>query len=105
MFYRYEKINTTKSQNVSTYGKRYFVNNIYPDIPITDTDLYVITVLGDRLDLLAQDIYGDSSLWWIIASANSLSGDSLVPPIGQQLRIPSDIQSVINNYNSINRIR
>lgn len=105
MFYRYEKINTTKSTDTSTYGNRYFVNNIYPDIPVTDTDLYVITVLGDRLDLLAQDIYGDSSLWWILASANNLSGDSLVPPIGQQLRIPTDVQSVINNYNSVNRIR
>jgi hypothetical protein len=81
------------------------VNNIYPDIPISDTDQYVITVLGDRLDLLAQDIYGDVSLWWILASANSLPGDSLVPPIGAQLRIPSDIQSIVNSYDSINRTR
>jgi hypothetical protein len=95
----------TNSKNVETYGTQYYVNNIYPDIPISETDYYVITVLGDRLDLLAQDIYGDSSLWWILASANNLPGDSLVPPIGQQLRIPSDIQSVINNYDSVNKIR
>ena len=95
----------TKSSDVETSGTQYYVNNIYPDIPVSETDYYVITVLGDRLDLLAQDIYGDSSLWWILASANSLSGDSLVPPIGQQLRIPSDIQSIINNYDSVNRIR
>jgi hypothetical protein len=65
----------------------------------------VITVLGDRLDILAQDIYGDSSLWWILASANNLPGDSLVPPIGQQLRVPTDIQAIINAYDSINKVR
>ena len=105
MFYRYQKMKITNSKNVETYGTQYYVNNIYPDIPISETDYYVITVLGDRLDLLAQDIYGDSSLWWILASANNLPGDSLVPPIGQQLRIPSDIQSVVNNYDSVNKIR
>ena len=96
---------TTKSNNIDTLGTRYYINNIYPDIPVSDTDYYVITVLGDRLDIIAQNIYGDSSLWWILASANNLPGDSLVPPIGEQLRIPSDIQSVINNYDSINNIR
>ena len=105
MFYRYHKMKITKSTDVETFGNQYYVNNIYPDIPVSDTDNYVITVLGDRLDLIAQDIYGDSSLWWILASANSLPGDSLVPPIGQQLRIPSNIQSVINNYDSVNKIR
>jgi hypothetical protein len=105
MFYRYQKIQPIKSSDISTFGNQYYVNNIYPDIPISDTDQYVITVLGDRLDLLAQDIYGDVSLWWILASANSLPGDSLVPPIGAQLRIPSDIQSIVNSYDSINRTR
>lgn len=105
MFYRYQKMKITNSTDVETFGTQYYVNNIYPDVPVSDTDLYVITVLGDRLDLLAQDIYGDSSLWWILASANNLPGDSLVPPIGEQLRIPSDIQSIINNYDSVNKIR
>jgi len=105
MFYRYQKIKITSSTDVDTYGNQYYVNNIYPDIPISDNDYYVITVLGDRMDLIAQDVYGDSSLWWILASANNLPGDSLVPPIGQQLRIPSDIQSIVNNYNSVNKIR
>lgn len=81
------------------------MNNIYPDIPVSEDDLYVITVLGDRLDLLANDIYKDSSLWWIIASANGLPGDSLVPPIGGQLRIPANVKSIINQYNSVNSVR
>jgi len=86
-------------------GNRLYVNSIYPDIPFSDSDVYVIPVLGDRLDLLAYDVYSDSSLWWIIASANGLPGDSLIPPIGQQLRIPINVQSIIDNYNSINKVR
>jgi len=86
-------------------GKRYYRNNIYPDIAPTDQDIYVITTVGDRLDLLANDYYGDSSLYWIIASANDLPGDSLVPPLGQQLRIPGNVESIINNYININQNR
>jgi hypothetical protein len=102
MLYRYQNIKYIKKD---TYYNQFYVNNIYPDIPVTDTDQYVITVLGDRLDILAQDIYGDVNLWWILASANNLPGDSLVPPIGQQLRIPTDIQAIINAYDAINKVR
>ena len=84
MNYRYQQTQITRNEKS---GNRFYVNTIYPDIPFSDSDVYVIPVLGDRLDLLAYDVYNDSSLWWIIASANGLSGDSLVPPIGQQLRL------------------
>jgi len=102
MPYRYQNI---AEQQLDKFGNEYYVNNIYPDIPISEDDMYVITVLGDRLDLIANDIYKDPSLWWVIASANGLSGDSLVPPIGGQLRIPSDVKAAINKYNSVNSIR
>jgi hypothetical protein len=102
MAYRYDNI---EKKRISNVGKKYFVNVIYPDIPISGNDQYVMTTIGDRLDLIAYDAYKDVNLWWIIASANNLPGDSLVPPIGEQLRIPADIQSIINNYDSVNRIR
>lgn len=86
-------------------GSQYYLNNLYPDIEYTENDNYVITTLGDRLDLLANNFYGDPSLWWIIASANALSGDSLYPPIGIQLRIPTDIRSALESYKVINIIR
>ena len=98
---RYSKIVTV----TNFAGKRYYINNIYPDIPVTDSDIYVITTIGDRLDLLANDYYGDPTLYWIIASANSLPGDSLVPPLGQQLRIPTDIETILNEYLNINENR
>lgn len=104
---RYQDIKKTKSfQRVSNYyGTRYFVNNIYPDIPFSENDQYVIVTIGDRLDLLAYDSYKDESLWWIIAVANNLPGDSLIPEPGLQLRIPVDIQNIMNIYKHVNTIR
>jgi len=102
MFNRYQNTYATKSQST---GSLYFVNTIYPDIPVSDNDNYVITVMGDRLDILAQTYYHDSDFWWILASANSLTGDSLYPPIGTQLRIPTDILSIVTSYNQINSVR
>jgi hypothetical protein len=100
--YRYENISKTRIDRVK---ETLFVNNIYPDIPPAEGDLYVITTLGDRLDLIAQDYYGDVSFWWVLASANSLPGDSIYPPIGMQLRIPSNLQGVISQYKIVNANR
>jgi hypothetical protein len=96
---RYLNIRTTKLNGT---GSLYYQTNVYPDIQPTDQDYYVITTIGDRLDLLAQNFYQDSSLWWVIASANALPGDSVFPPIGMQLRIPTNIQDVVNNYKAAN---
>ena len=89
---RYQTIQTTK---LNVTGSQYYVTNVYPTIAPTDGDYYVITTIEDRLDLLAFDFYQDSSLWWVIASANALPGDSIYPPIGVQLRI-------LNTYNRVN---
>ena len=93
---RYQNISTTK---LNVTGSLYYQTNVYPEIQPTDSDYYVITTVEDRMDLMALDFYQDQSLWWIIASANALPGDSLYPPIGVQLRIPTNIQSILNNYN------
>jgi hypothetical protein len=102
MINRYQNTKVTKTEKE---GNEIYVNSVYPDIPYSNSDVYVITTLGDRLDIFANNIYGDTNLWWIIASANQLPGDSLVPPIGIQLRIPTDVQPILNAYKSINIIR
>lgn len=99
---RYQNITLTKYNST---GSQYYLNNIYPDVEFTEDDNYVITTLGDRLDLLANNFYGDPSMWWIISSANSLPGDSLYPPIGIQLRIPADVRTILESYKVINIIR
>ena len=99
---RYQDIQVVKYNST---GSQYYTNNMYPDVPYSETDNYVITTVGDRLDLMAFDFYGDSELWWVIASANSLPGDSLVPVPGSQLRIPIDIRAILNGYREINAVR
>lgn len=96
---RYQNISTTK---LNVTGSQYYETNIYPTIQPTDGDYYLITTVNDRLDLIALDFYQDSSLWWVIASANALPGDSIYPPIGIQLRVPVNIQGILNNYNLVN---
>jgi nucleoid-associated protein YgaU len=66
-------------------------------------DIYVITTVGDRLDLLAQQYYGDSSLWWVISIANEdLPQDSLFISVGTQLRIPIDLATILSDYETLN---
>ena len=95
---RYQSIEIIKKN-----GIRYYKNNLYPEIPFSDTDVYVITAQGDRYDLLAQQYYNNVSLWWVIPIANvDLLFDSIFIPEGTQLRIPINIQEVITKYFNLN---
>ena len=78
-------------------------STIYPKIKATDSDLYIISTQGDRLDLLANQYYGDKNLWWAIAVANNLNDASLSIEIGKQLRIPGNINTVLNDLEKINK--
>jgi len=98
---RYTDIKLKKTSE----GIRYRRNLIFPEIPESLNDLYLITTAGDRFDTLALTYYKDSSLWWIIAGVNNIKKDSLVVQPGVQLRIPMDIQSVLDAFNSVNNDR
>ena len=87
-------------------GIKYYKNKLYPIIPFSETDEYIISTVGDRLDILANSYYKNYELWWIIYTANiNLSGSSLFIPPGLQIRIPTDINNVIDAYNAINKTR
>ena len=98
---RYNNIPIIKSPD----GKRIYKNVRYPEIPRSFDDIYVYTTIGDRFDTLAQQYYDDSSLWWIIASANNQGRDSLVVKPGIQLRIPMNTSNAINLFNALNANR
>lgn len=98
---RYNDIAQAKTDT----GTRYIRNSIYPFIPETENDIYLITTAGDRFDILAQQYYRDSTLWWIIASANNSMNGSLIPKPGVQIRIPADKNSAIKLYNQVNSTR
>lgn len=99
---RYRNIRVVQNEN----GRKYRRSVIYPTIEPSDSDIYLIATEGDRYDTLAQTYYGDPSLWWIVATANSTSNRaSLVPNPGTQIRIPYNKQEIINEFNSLNTIR
>ena len=76
----------------------------YPNIPRSNSDIYVFTTIGDRYDTLASQYYKNSSHWWIIAIANNkLKQDSLTPPVGSQIRIPQNISAILASYESLNQ--
>ena len=85
--------------------KRYFVPLKYPEIPLSADDLYVITTTVDRLDLLANQFYNDIRLLWIIAAANPniIRRDSFALAPNIELRIPSNEQDIIDNYEDLNK--
>ena len=79
-----------------------FRSTIYPPIPKHEDDIYIITRDSDRLDLLAGQYYEDVTLWWIIASANNIGKGTLVLKPGQQIRIPHDVDDVVNRFEAFN---
>jgi hypothetical protein len=94
---------SSRYQNIpnSTYYKTILYNPIEPK---TD-DIYVITVQGDRLDNIAYEYYGDSTLWWIIAASNNIPQDSIFLLPGTQLRIPTNISIFLNQLENLNNSR
>jgi hypothetical protein len=79
-------------------GKEVYRTKIYPNIPLKDTDVYVMTETGDRLDTLAFQYYEDSSLWWIIAAANNMHDAPMGLQDGTILRIPLNYIQISNNF-------
>ena len=50
-------------------------------------------------------LFSGDGKFYVIASANALSGDSLYIEPGLQIRIPNNISAIINQYQLINTIR
>ena len=96
---RYENIQVIQTPE----GKQYRTTTTYPETPISENDYYIITTAGDRYDTLADQFYSDHTLWWVIASANNSERASLIVEPGIQLRIPGNIDTIINNYNKVNK--
>ena len=96
---RYIKIPQT------AYNKKQAYRTVrYPEIPLDENDTYVISQSGDRYDLLADQYYGDSTLWWVISIANeNFQQNSMVVPEGLQIRIPTGIPNILDSFNQINK--
>lgn len=49
---------------------------------------------GERLDQIAGQLYGDGSLWWVIAATSNIGWHLQAPP-GTILRVPLNISDVL----------
>ena len=74
-----------------------------PEITPSSNDTYIIGQVGDRLDTLADKYYGRSSYWWIIALANNIGKGDLVVPVGVQIRIPSNVDFIVKQFDDLNK--
>ena len=92
---RYENIGIQKTLS----GKVGYLPTKYPSLVPSNNDTYIVARAEDRLDLIAMDFYGDPTLWWVVAMANDLPGDSMYTPLGFQLRIPGNLSDALNAYN------
>lgn len=77
-------------------------------IPIfepSDQDVYIITQVGDRLDILSSEYYNDQTMWWIIATVNNVGKGTFIVEPGIQLRIPNPnaVRELISLYNKENK--
>jgi len=81
---------------------RYYKPRIIPNIPIKDTDIFAYPIFGDRFDTMAQRYYNDSNLWWIIAKANELSNGQISPDPLKKLRIPTEIDEILQSISNAN---
>ena len=55
-----------------------------------NSDIYLLAQEGDRLDNLANEFYGDPTLWWFIARINHLNTINI--PAGTSLRLPVSLE-------------
>lgn len=97
---RYTKIQIKNDR----YGRAAQRAPLYPPIPKKPSDVYVMTVPGDRLDLLAHRYYNNVNYAWIIAEANGVGKGSYVLEPSLQLRIPRDITPILQDYDKLNAL-
>ena len=57
-----------------------------PKFTENNSDILLIATDGDRCDLIAQEYYGTTELWWFVASVNNLKSNNI--QAGTQLRVP-----------------
>ena len=90
---------TNRLTYVKTFRKRnnkkYYNIVKYPIIPLTINDIYITTIIGDRLDSLAYQFYKDVDLWWIISRANMsiVKRDSFSLKPGIEIRMEMKISN------------
>ena len=78
---RYNNISRIQNKKITSIGTSYL-----PKHENQNSDILLIATEGDRCDLIAEQYYGTSELWWFVASVNNLKSNNI--EAGTQLRVP-----------------
>ena len=85
---RYNTVKKVIDKNIQRIG-----TSDLPKFTEKNSDILLIATQGDRCDLLAQEYYGNTELWWFIASVNNLKSNNI--EAGTQLRVPVSTEQAI----------
>ena len=95
---RYSSTSITKDKRRNF---RVLKPTMYPNIAMKDSDIFIAPVVGEKLENLAHKFYGDGSLWWIIAKANNINDSTVVSNTFKRIRIPTEIQDVLQKLDEL----
>ena len=92
---RYSLVSSILVSGESTLATNNISISIYraSNSGLIKTSKYILQE-GERLDMIAGKIYGDSNYWWVIAAASGIGWPLQVPP-GTLLRIPDDLGAAL----------
>ena len=76
-------------EKIKKDGFEIFETHYIDSFELSDKDIYITSIAGQRFDELAFQYYNDQTLWWVIAKANNLINGTLVIPPGLKIRIPN----------------
>ena len=104
-YFFYAQNNQVGSFGQAKEGARYKAHFDVNSTPISDnypaaTPSTVVAQAGDTLRSIAARVFGDASLWYVIAEENGLSDADADLADGMQLRVPNDVVSLTNTSNS-----
>jgi len=85
---RYDNVKKNKNKKFMYTGTSYL-----PKHEDKNSDILLIATQGDRCDLIAQEYYGTTELWWYVASVNNLSSNNI--EAGTQLRVPVSTEQAV----------
>ena len=85
---RYDNVKKNKNKKFMYTGTSYL-----PKHEDKNSDILLIATQGDRCDLIAQEYYGTTELWWYVASVNNLKSNNI--EAGTQLRVPVSTEQAV----------
>ena len=95
--YRFTKIRKEED------GLQYRSITEYPVVTPKNSDRVYYTKQGERWDNIAYKFYEDTSLWWIIARANSPYSGQLAPKVGSKVIVPKEIGDILSDFEIMNK--